>query len=559
MATRLAAGTALLLGAGVAAAGALLLDGQAGQVSLGSAGQAWIGSGTASIDAVADDAQLPWTPTRTGKVYPVHAGNALWLRFSLSETDHSERWYLEVPYPAVDRVTLYTRNNAGQWLRHDAGDQLPVAGWPLPHRHPVLPLMLAPNAPQQFFLRVENAHSFAAPLVFTSERQLVRLEQRTALVLGMHFGLAGLAIVMALLGAGWFRDAAFARFALFVALMTLAQAEQTGVAGLHLWPRQAFWNDVSAMALPVAAMGALLWFLSAAVSLRQRLARLHRLVALLGLQCVAAAAAMFVVDSAWRVWVMLPSIILGIAAGAAVVVWSWRRGDRHAGMLLLAMLPVPVGAAFPLARAAGLIASSFWTMHSMQLALSLELPLLLAVLMVRSQERRENNRRLHGLDHTDPATGLINRQVFEQRLRRLIDRSQRLKHQSVVMLVDIVNVEQVRRDWDRRAAEELPLRVAARLLAAAREIDTVARLAEHRFGLLIEGPVATEEASAQGSKIVARCLMPFEGRPPEWVAQVRVAQTQVPSGDDAASLTTRLEALLASVPGDSKRAVFHLR
>jgi GGDEF domain-containing protein len=179
--------------------------------------------------------------------------------------------------------------------------------------------------------------------------------------------------------------------------------------------------------------------------------------------------------------------------------------------------------------------------------------------MVRSQQRRENNRRLSGLDRIDPATGLINAHVFLERLSRMMLRSQRLKFQSAVLLIDIVNAEQIRRDFGARDLEELPLRVAGRLLSATREIDALARLSPLRFGLLVEGPLTPEEAAAAGPRIVARCLMPFKNKPVEWVAQVRIAQTIVPTERaDAQQVIERLSALLANVSPESKRAVFTL-
>ena len=54
--------------------------------------------------------------------------------------------------------------------------------------------------------------------------------------------------------------------------------------------------------------------------------------------------------------------------------------------------------------------------------------------------------------------------------------------------------------------------------------------------------------------------MPFKNKPLEWVAQVRVAQTLVPlEGNDAATVISRLAAILAAVPAESKRAVFAMR
>jgi hypothetical protein len=94
---------------------------------------------------------------------------------------------------------------------------------------------------------------------------------------------------------------------------------------------------------------------------------------------------------------------------------------------------------------------------------------------------------------------------------------------------------------------------------AAREIDAVARLSALRFGILVEGPLTPEEAASEGPRIVARCLMPFESKPMEWVAQVRVAQTMVPTERaDARQVIDRLEALLSAVSPETKRAVFNL-
>jgi len=241
------------------------------------------------------------------------------------------------------------------------------------------------------------------------------------------------------------------------------------------------------------------------------------------------------------------------------VVWSAMRGDRYAPWVLVGAAPLAVGSMFPLARAAGLIPTGFWTTHGMQVAIAVELPILLMVMVLRSQHRREHVRRIQGLDRIDPATGLINAAVFHERLVRLIARSQRLKFRSAVLLVDLSNIDQIRRQFDPESARELTLRVAGRLLSVAREIDTVARLSEHRFGVLLEGPLHAEEVAEAGPRIVARCLMPFKGHPLEWSAHVRVAQALIPmDGTDPAQLIGRLELLLASAPPDSRRAVFML-
>ncbi|MEO5670865.1 MAG: 7TM diverse intracellular signaling domain-containing protein [Ramlibacter sp.] len=529
-------------------------------VALQDWGDAWIdATGAVKVDTVASDNTIAWAPTRQGAIYPLTSGAALWFRFTIPPAPDAERWYLEIPYPSVNRVTLYTPDNVGQWTPQAAGDDLPVADWPVPHRHPLLPVVVSAEEPRRYLVRVENPHSFSAPLNFVSESYLSRHEQQTSLVLGIYFGLAGLAVTVGLLSAISLRDTAYAFYALSVALMGLAQAAMTGIGGLHLWPHFPWWNDVSSLVLPVVTVGSLLWFFSAVVSLPERSHRLHMLLSGLALLSVVTALGIMVVEPSMRFRLMVPYIVVAAVLGACAVVWAARRGDRYALGLLAGSVPVMIGGAFPILRLSGLIPISFWTMYGMQVGIAIELPILLVILMVRSQQRREHQRRIQGLERIDPATGLINGTVFAERLARMMSRSQRLKYQSAVLLIDIVNVDQIRRDFGARSAEELPLQVAGRLLAAARDIDSVARLSAFRFGMLVEGPLDTEEAASAGPRVVARCLMPFKNKPIQWVAQVRVGQTPVPTERaDAAQVIARLDALLAAASPESKRAVFTL-
>lgn len=538
----------------------LELDTPAGPVPLLDWGDAWLdATGQAEPGQVASDASIAWEPTRPQAIYPLAPGRALWIRFTIPPAPDAERWYLQIPYPSVNRVTLFTRDSVGQWLPQAAGDSLPVASWPVPHRDPLLPVVVSAEEPRSYLLKVENSHSFSAPASFVSESYLSRHEQRTSLILGIYFGLAGLAAVLSALSAVSLRDTAYGLYALTVTLMGLTQASLTGIAGLHLWPHLPAWNDLAPLVLPVLGVGSLLWFFSAVVSLPQRSRGLHWLMLGVGALAIPLAAAIAMAEPSQRFKFMVPYVSGALTVAMAAVLWAGRRGDRYAKWLVAGSVPVLVSAVFPLARTAGLIPVTFWTTHAMQIGIALELPILLVMLMLRSQQRREHNRRMQGLDRIDPATGLINEHVFRERLLRLVAVSRRLKLRSAVLLVDTVNVEQVREQFGTRSAQELPLRVAGRLLSAAREIDSVARLSEHRFGVLVEGPLTAGEVAAAGPRIVARCLMPSKRRPADWVAQVRVAQALVPmDGIDPDRLLADLDALLASVPADDKRAVFSL-
>jgi len=551
----------LLLAGPAGAREALVFDTDAQPVALSDGGEAWLDTtGRAGPQQVAHDAAIAWTPTDPQRIYRLGPEASLWIRFTVPPAPTTERWYLEIPYPALDQATLYTVDGAGQWTASSAGDAIRVASWAIPHRFPILPVQVSSQAPQVHLLQVRNRTTFSGPLQFVSDSHLSRSEQRVSLALGVYFGLAALAVILALLGAATLRDHAYALYAFSVVLMGLTQATITGLGGLHLWPYWPWWNDMAPQVLPLFAICSLQLFFAEVVSLRERSRILYGV--LLAMALAAAPLAIYMMVSPVgqeRLGLLLAYVAIATCGGMGVTLWAALRGDRYAPWLLVGVLPVVLGAVPPLARAAGIVPISFWTHHGMQIALAIELPVMLVVLMMRSQHRREHVRRIQGLDRIDPATGLINAAVFHERLVRLITRSQRLRFRSAMLLVDIANIEQLRRQFDNDAAREITLRVAGRLLSVAREIDTVARLSEHRFGILLEGPLHADEVAEAGPRVVARCLMPFRNRPLEWAAHVRVAQALIPmDGTDPAQLIGRLELLLASAPSDGRRAVFML-
>ena len=364
---------------------------------------------------------------------------------------------------------------------------------------------------------------------------------------------------MGTLGTMSLRDAAYGWFALSVVLMSLTQATITGIGGMHLWPDAPWWNDISTVTLPVLTGCASLMFISHTVALPERSRTLHSVVTAAATLGVLFVAVLLLLPSGLRESVFAPVLGLLQFGGLLTLTWAWRRGDRFAPWLMLAYAPVIVAAEWLLARSLGLASTGFFSQYGLLISVAFNLPVVMVVLMLRSQHRRENIRRLQGLDRVDPATGLINSYVFTERLTRMIARSGRLRHKSAVMLIDLVNSEQINRNFGRKAAEDLPLHVAARLLSTAREIDSAARLSEQRFGMLVEGPFRAEDAATLGPRIVARCLMPYKNLHVDCVAQVRVAFALVPQGGlNANGLLTQLEELLALEPASSRRAVFEL-
>ena len=508
---------------------------------------------------ISADTATTWQKAPPRGIYPLQPGQALWLRFSVVHAPDASHWLLEIPYAALDRATLFKLNGDGSTAAQQAGDRIANSAWSMPQRHAVMAIETTAGLATTYLLRLENAQGFSAPVRLIATDKFLRSEQGLSVFMGAYLHISLMGILIGFIGLVWLRDSAYIFAAACAALVGLTQAAISGFGGLYLWPNSPNWADRSLVVLGMLAIISFLLLNAKIVYLGQRSRRLDLAVWAFAVGGLALCAALLVTDSALRISLSLPYLLTAVALMLGINAWAWRHGDRLGLWILVSFVPFFLAVGLASLRYVQWIPLSFFTEHSWLASLAIQQVAMLAALFVRSQQRRENARRIAGVDRIDPATGLINEHVFNTRLSRMLARSERLKHQSAVMVIEVVNSEQILRDFGRKIANELPLRVASRLLSTAREIDSAARLSELRFGMLVEGPFSAEEAATLGPRIVARCLMPYPGLHVDCVSQVRVAYALVPeTGSHPKPVLERLERLLATAPESGKKAVFML-
>jgi diguanylate cyclase (GGDEF)-like protein len=408
-----------------------------------------------------------------------------------------------------------------------------------------------------YVLRIEASNSFSTPIQFVSESGLSGEQQRISLVHGMYFGLLGMVAIFALISAVVMRDAAYAWFSLYALAINASVATGVGVAGLHLWPNAPVWADAAEYVMPAVSFAPLLVFIALTASLRARSAAVFWLFCALAAMALGAAVACYWLPSPQRLHLLLGVVIGLTLVGLAGLGWAWYHGDRFARWLLAAFVPMLIALPFPVARWLALAPLGFWTQHAIQLALAVTLPAVFLLLILRSQERRDYRRRITQLDHVDPLTGLVNDDVFAHRLRGMIERSQRFNCQSAVVLVDFTNLHKLREEFGRKAVLEVLLRLAGRLTSLVRDVDTVARMGEARYGILIEGPIPPDRGASVGSKVLARLIMPFSRMPMGLAVRPKIAVALVPGqGDNVQEVLDRLDAMLKEASPDYRKNIF---
>ena len=529
-------------------------------------GQYWIDeSGRMSIQEVAGGA---------AKLQPMdryrnfQLGNSvLWMRFDLPALPPSQRWYLLLTGAAfIDRASLDARGPDCAWQEQRAGDHVAVAQWSQPNHSPLFEVQ--GNSASPVWLRLENRPAPTSPYVqLLTDERLQSTRQWTYLMLGGYLGFGLLVFIVGLIHARLYGDPVFGAYCMYVACMLAFQLSFTGMGGLFLWPQWAWFNNAAPAMSMLLMIGSGIWFIRQATALPRHGRRLDR--AAVGFALFGPAFAVVYVLSNGPLTYTILNIygLLSVVLSIFLCAWTWYKGERYSGWLILGFLPVHLGYPFPALRAAGVLPDSWATQYAVLIGSAIEIPLLLYILHWRAKDFSENRARLRALDSTDPLTGLTVMPVLRLRLRDALRRARRSGHRCAVLLVDLSNHADIVARAGREAGDRALVVAASRLSQVVREVDTVCRVADTRFAILIEGPQPDDARRLLAQHIVARGLEKVSGLPPDLTLRLRLVSAWVPNGAaelareggiDEQRLLQRMTRALDRLLEDPKKVVHHL-
>ncbi|MBG9388814.1 sensor domain-containing diguanylate cyclase [Caenimonas aquaedulcis] len=496
--------------------------------------------------------------------------SALWMRFELPPRDPgaeaSGGWRLLLSgAPFINEASLYTPGPEGEWQVQRAGDHIPVAQWPVPNTSPLFTL---PPAATTFWLRLANSPAPTSPYVQLLTAGTVELHRRwTFLLVGGYLGFGLLVFAVGLIHAALYRDRVFHVYCLYVAFMLLFQLAFTGAGGLFLWPHSAAFND----ALPGPSMLLMtasgIWFIREATALPRHSRRVDRAVRGFSLFGALFAGVYLAANNAWAFTVLNVYGLLSVVLSIALCLWTWRKGETYSGWLFLGFLPVHLGYPFPALRAAGVLPDSWATQYAVLIGSAIEIPVLLYILHWRAKDFTESRARLRALDSTDPLTGLTGTPMFRLRVRDALRRAQRTGQRCSVLLVELCNHAEIVAREGREAGDRALVVAGSRLSQIVRDVDTVSRIANTRFGILTEGSQSLDARRALAQHVVARGLERVSQLPPDLPLRFRVVTATAPDGaieltpqgeSDEQRLMQRMNWTLDRLVEDPKRVVNHM-
>jgi diguanylate cyclase (GGDEF)-like protein/PAS domain S-box-containing protein len=118
-------------------------------------------------------------------------------------------------------------------------------------------------------------------------------------------------------------------------------------------------------------------------------------------------------------------------------------------------------------------------------------------------QRKKNEAEIYQLAYYDPLTALPNRRLLTDRLRQVLASRSHSPGQSALLFIDVDHFKTLNDVKGHDMGDLLLVEVSRRLLACAREADTVARLGSDEFVVMLQGLSAESGQTAAQAKSVA--------------------------------------------------------
>ena len=198
--------------------------------------------------------------------------------------------------------------------------------------------------------------------------------------------------------------------------------------------------------------------------------------------------------------------LAGIPMCLGPLIWFSRSRSRHGWWLVAGMSTMFLSGLFIPLRNAGLMPMNALTQIGPVAGAALEIPLLLVGLYLLSRRRRDALVRHFALQTRDPVTGLSNDRVTRERLAHLVQRLRGQPGGGCVMRLRIGNYAQIVAEYGVQIGAVSSVRAAGCLAVITREGDTLGRLRDGDFILMLERPLTEGQAMQEASRVVARGL-----------------------------------------------------
>ncbi|MGA8514794.1 MAG: 7TM-DISM domain-containing protein [Burkholderiaceae bacterium] len=463
-----------------------------------------------TVEQVAARSAQTFSPFDPKLAHRIDLERSLWLHFRVAVESGTVQsgWMFELAKPLLNRVEFYYRNTQGVWQAQKSGISVPHAQWPMHGLYPQFHLPLLAAGEHDFFIKIEHdlPVRFAARLLpIDAANQTMQSE---FLLIGLMLGLMALMAVIAGLFSIVYKDNTYGWYALYVTLGIATCASFVGLANYLVSSGSIPWPQALPPLFLMASFAVQLQFCRAMFVPPASTTWMHTGVsALLVFSVVAMGMLWWMRDLRLREAVFVVQSTACIAAMLAIAVRALRYRRQVAGLWLVAYIPLIVVVTLTVLENFGWALLPWLPYKAPLYALMFEMLVLLVALHLHAKTTNSHDVRSTTLASTDPLTGFVPAHLYPEMLGQLWHTALQAKSDLSVAYVRATTHQPERTLGGSIDKKRATLRTVRMLRTVAHEDDTIARVDDDLFAILMPGVGRSELLTSRLSRLVALGIM----------------------------------------------------
>lgn len=186
----------------------------------------------------------------TDKVPSMGITNAtIWVKFNILNTTDEHTLLLMVEQPAIDRLSLYTKEN-GVWKKTSLGEYKRYSKRIIDNPNYLFPLEIPKDSSALYYLSIQSKDQMLIPLLLGTERAILKEDINRNLYFGMYIGVILIMILYNLFVAFTVRDSSYIYYIVYIFFVGLTQFTFQGFSFKYLWPDNLWLANYSSILVP---------------------------------------------------------------------------------------------------------------------------------------------------------------------------------------------------------------------------------------------------------------------------------------------------------------------
>jgi diguanylate cyclase (GGDEF)-like protein len=479
--------------------------------------------------------------------------DAIWFHVPVAVAANSDgRWILEIDYALLNRIEVYLVVDGAPREIATLGNLQPFAARPLGSRSPAVAIDFTPGTRADVLLKIDTRSAMIVPARFMKPARFHARANNEFMLQGLMIAIGLCLLAFSLQQWVSLNDTLYGKYAALIVCHLLFSAHLFGLGATYLW------TDNPWLETHMAGFSSLLTSATLALFVESVLgADLHPLLRK-GLKALAGLlmffALLFAFDGMNNRWLGIVSGIFGLLPallGLQGAIARVKRGDTIGTYFIAAWTGYFLAGVTLYLTITGRIGVNFWTLHSLQFGATLDMLLFMRIVILKSaaehlaaQLASRERDVMKSLALTDSLTGLTNRRGLNESLAALVPRAT-AERQLAIYMLDLDGFKPVNDQHGHDTGDELLMAIGARLTAAVRSRDIVARVGGDEFVVVATDLKAESQAAEVGEKLMAVFGTPFELGAHTCHAGVTIGYVVVPNdGNSVAALLKSADAAM---------------